>query len=272
MSIYNYLNQGGTSAPNNEKANFEAINEAMKVVGFKPDAIDTIWNIVASILHLGNIAFEETETHDKCIISTKSLQEDILTISKLLNVDKDELIKALTTRLIATGSKDLVTTHHTTKDAMYGRDALAKAIYERLFSWIIGEINKTLEVKRDSIASKTTVIGVLDIYGFEIFDNNSFEQLCINYCNEKLQQLFIELVLKQEQEEYERENINWQHIDYFNNKIICDLVEQPHKGIIAILDEASYTVGNINDEILLDHLNKQLKNHKHFASRGVSKT
>lgn len=106
--------------------------------------------------------------------------------------------------------------------------------------------------------------------GFEVFDANSFEQFCINYCNEKLQQLFIELVLKQEQEEYERENINWQHVDYFNNKIICDLVEQPVKGIIAIMDEACYSVGKVTDEVLLDHLNKQLKEHKHFSSRGVS--
>lgn len=83
-------------------------------------------------------------------------------------------------------------------------------------------------------------------------------------------QLFIELVLKQEQEEYQRENINWQHIDYFNNKIICDLVEQPHKGMISIIDEASFNVASkVDDEVLLEHLSKQLKDHKHFASRGV---
>ena len=101
------------------------------------------------------------------------------------------------------------------------------------------------------------------------FSSQRFEQFCINYCNEKLQQLFIELVLKQEQEEYQREGINWQHIDYFNNKIICDLVEQPIKGMMAIIDETSYTVGQIDDETLLEHLSKQLKDHKHFSSRGV---
>lgn len=120
--------------------------------------------------------------------------------------------------------------------------------------------------------AKHTVIGILDIYGFEIFDTNGFEQFCINYCNEKLQQLFIELVLKQEQEEYQRENINWQHIDYFNNKIICDLVEQQHKGMISIIDEASFSVGKVDDETLLEHLSKQLKEHKHFASRSVSQS
>lgn len=146
-------------------------------------------------------------------------------------------------------------------------------MYEQLFTFIFKKINEILDVKnviKDNSYGKSTVIGVLDIYGFEIFDNNGFEQFCINYCNEKLQQLFIELVLKQEQEEYQRENINWQHIDYFNNKIICDLVEQPHKGIISILDEASYSVGKIDDEILLEHLSKKLKDHKHFVSRDVS--
>lgn len=83
--------------------------------------------------------------------------------------------------------------------------------------------------------------------------------------------MFIELVLKQEQEEYQREKIDWQHIDYFNNKIICDLVEQPHKGIISILDEACHNVGKVDDELLLEHLSKQLKEHKHFSSRSVRK-
>jgi myosin-1 len=96
-----------------------------------------------------------------------------------------------------------------------------------------------------------------------------FEQFSINYCNEKLQQLFIELVLKQEQEEYKREHINWQHIEYFDNKIICDLIEQPVKGIISVLDEACFTVGKIDDEILLEHMSKTLKDHKHFTSRNV---
>ena len=85
-------------------------------------------------------------------------------------------------------------------------------MYDRLFTWIVGRINETIELRDQVTHGKCTVIGVLDIYGFEIFDNNSFEQLCINYCNEKLQQLFIELVLKQEQEEYQREGIQWEEV------------------------------------------------------------
>ena len=130
----------------------------------------------------------------------------------------------------------------------------------------------------------STVIGVLDIYGFEIFGKNSFEQFCINYCNEKLQQVginrvdildyifvllqvFIELVLQQEQEEYQREGIQWEHIDYFNNMVICQLIDQQHKGIIAIMDEACLNVGKITDHMLLEEMDRKLKGHKHYSSR-----
>ena len=147
-------------------------------------------------------------------------------------------------------------------------------MYEKLFTFIFGRINEILDIKHtiktNAAVSQSTVIGVLDIYGFEVFEHNGFEQFCINYCNEKLQQLFIELVLKQEQEEYQREHINWTHVDFFNNKIICDLVEQPHKGMISIIDEASFSVGKVDDELLLEHLSKQLKEHRHFTSRAVS--
>uniref|UniRef100_H2ZUY8 Myosin IG n=2 Tax=Latimeria chalumnae TaxID=7897 RepID=H2ZUY8_LATCH len=148
------------------------------------------------------------------------------------------------------------------------------AIYERLFCWIVERINGIIEVKNYDarIHGKNTVIGVLDIYGFEVFDNNSFEQFCINYCNEKLQQLFIELILRQEQDEYQREGIEWQQIEYFNNQIIVDLVEQPHKGIIAVLDEACLTVGRITDTMFLDSMNNKLGKHPHYNSRKLCPT
>jgi myosin-1 len=99
---------------------------------------------------------------------------------------------------------------------------LAKALYSRLFDWIIGKVNAALGWATDP---SCLVIGILDIYGFEIFERNGFEQFCINYVNEKLQQIFIELTLKAEQEEYAKEGIKWEHIDFFNNKICCDLIE-----------------------------------------------
>lgn len=164
---------------------------------------------------------------------------------------------------------DVIQKNHTHTEAEYGRDALSKAIYDRLFTWIVEKINSAIAVDKRSITKtyRSSVIGVLDIYGFEIFDRNSFEQFCINYCNEKLQQLFIELVLKQEQEEYQREGIEWKKIDYFNNQVICDLVEQPHQGIIAIVDEACLNVGKVTDELLLEAMDKKLRDHPHYMSR-----
>ena len=160
-------------------------------------------------------------------------------------------------------------------------------MYDRLFTWIVAQVNSAIDPSTtDAYVPNSTVIGVLDIYGFEIFGKNSFEQFCINYCNEKLQQLFIgnikmisciiwmmyewiviELVLQQEQEEYQREGIQWEHIDYFNNFIICQLVDQSHKGIIAIMDEACLNVGKITDIMLLEEMDRKLKGHKHYSSR-----
>ncbi|GCB64824.1 hypothetical protein scyTo_0007589 [Scyliorhinus torazame] len=201
VAEYAFIRDGATvRSAINDKANFKAVMDAMKVIGFSEEEIDAIYKILATILHL--------------------------------------------------------------------------AIYERLFCWIVNRINGVIEVKDydPRIHGKNTVIGVLDIYGFEIFESNSFEQFCINYCNEKLQQLFIELILRQEQAEYQREGITWQHIEYFNNQIIVDLVEQPHKGIIAILDEACMNVGKVTDAILVDTMDSKLGKHAHYTSRKLCPT
>lgn len=115
----------------------------------------------------------------------------LMNAAKLLKVTEEEMCKSLTTRVIAARG-DVMMKSHDIQQAEFGRDALAKAIYDRLFTWIIGRINKSIEVRGNAVQKRLNkVIGVLDIYGFEVFDKNSFEQFCINYCNEKLQQLFI---------------------------------------------------------------------------------
>src|SRR5690606_7178856 len=142
----------------------------------------------------------------------------------LLGVNSPAVTKALTSRIMETsrggrrGSVYEVPLNKTQAAAV--RDALAKAIYSNLFDWIVDRVNVSMTT-RGEIAN---TIGILDIYGFEIFDTNSFEQLCINYVNEKLQQIFIQLTLRTEQEEYAREQIQWTPIKYFDNKIVCDLV------------------------------------------------
>merc|ERR1719427_2153621 len=179
----------------------------------------------------------------------------------------EDLEESLTGRVIAAHG-DVVRKLHNVDDAQRARDAFTKAMYDRLFSWIVSQVNAAIDPSTtDAYVPNSTVIGVLDIYGFEIFGKNSFEQFCINYCNEKLQQLFIELVLQQEQEEYKKEGIQWEHIDYFNNFIICQLVDESHKGIIAIMDEACLNVGKVTDAILLEEMDRKLKGHNHYSSR-----
>uniref|UniRef100_A0A8C1KPL5 Unconventional myosin-Id n=1 Tax=Cyprinus carpio TaxID=7962 RepID=A0A8C1KPL5_CYPCA len=264
-TAYTYIKVGGQIKV---FADFKAVTDAMKVIGFTTEEIQTVYKILATILHLGNLKFGSDG--DVTLIENSKL---VSVLGDLLSTKDENVEKALLYRTVATG-RDVIDKQHTHQEASYGRDALAKAIYERLFCWIVGRINDIIEVKNYDarVHGKNTVIGVLDIYGFEIFQNNSFEQFCINYCNEKLQQLFIQLVLKQEQEEYEREGIPWKHIDYFNNQIIVDLVEQQHKGIFAVLDEACMNVGKVTDEMFLQALNGKLAKHAHYTSRKLSPT
>ncbi|KAJ9577049.1 hypothetical protein L9F63_006397, partial [Diploptera punctata] len=265
---YFYTNQGKSAKVNtiNDGADHKATNSAFRTLGFSSAEIETVWKIVAAVIHLGNITFisqeESAQPADNNIVNKAA---------SMLNVAPKELSTALSQRVIAARGEVMQKTH-TLSEAEYGRDAFAKAVYDRLFTWIVGKVNDALNVDTGKKTYMGTVIGVLDIYGFEIFDANSFEQFCINYCNEKLQQIyyFPELVLKQEQEEYRREGIEWQNIEFFNNQIICDLVEQPHKGVIAIMDEACLNVGKVTDEMLLEAMDKKLANHKHYTSRQLS--
>lgn len=260
---YHYTNQGSVEVLS-EKADYRVTTAGLKALGFSGDELATVWRIVAAVLHLGNIEFR---TQDEQIQITNRKQ--LTTAAQLLNVTEDEMRRSLTERVIAARG-EIMTKTHDTQQAEFGRDALAKAVYDRLFTWIIQRINKAIVVPGGNTQKRyNRVIGVLDIYGFEIFDHNSFEQFCINYCNEKLQQLFIELVLKQEQEEYRREGIEWTNVEYFNNQIICELVEQPHKGVISIMDEACLNVGKITDEMLLDAMDKKLSHHPHYSSRQL---
>ncbi|CAH1788197.1 unnamed protein product [Owenia fusiformis] len=266
---YHYINQGGEPKVGSidDKHDYRAVMDAMKAIGFAFKHAETLWKIVAAILHLGNVEFEEKgiDDHDAKV----KQQFELKTIAGLLSLDEFELERALCHRTVAAAG-EVMDKQLTVPQAEYAKDAFAKAIYERMFTWIVSRINQAIEIKSDVIKhGRNTVIGVLDIYGFEIFDNNSFEQFCINYCNEKLQQLFIELVLKQEQEEYMKEGIEWEHVEYFNNKVICDLVEEPHRGIIATLDEACLNVGKVTDKMFLEAMNQKYGDHKHYTSRKL---
>lgn len=183
------MNQGKSSIVNtvDDRRDFKEVLSSLKTLQFSNGEIDTLWRIVAAILHLGNVQF--TTDEDKIQLKNTDVSQ---TVANLLQVTHDELRKALCERVIAARG-DVMRKEHTETQAYYGRDALGKAVFDRLFTWIVDKINSAIAVDKpgDKKFYQSSLIGVLDIYGFEIFDNNSFEQFCINYCNEKLQQLFI---------------------------------------------------------------------------------
>ncbi|KAK0418532.1 hypothetical protein QR680_013620 [Steinernema hermaphroditum] len=269
---YYYLCQGAdrgveTCSIDDSKDYRDVLLAYRSISSFSADAIEKVWEILGAVLHLGNIDFHEADATTEGVEPVDAAQ--LGAAAALLHVKPQKLASALCSQVVAARG-DIVARCHDRNAALYSRDALAKAIYERLFNWVVQKINEAIAVNGcKNGRGKDTVIGVLDIYGFEIFGTNSFEQLCINYCNEKLQQLFIDLVLRQEQEEYEREGIQWKKVDYFNNKVICELVEQPKTGILSILDEACYTVGSVTDEVFLGEMDRKLQHQGHYTSRKL---
>ncbi|KAM9391983.1 unconventional myosin-Ih [Pholidichthys leucotaenia] len=261
---YSYLTQGECAiVPSiNDKTDWKTVKNALQIINFDETNTDELLRIVASVLHLGNVQFD-CDSKGHALMNNKA---ELHWVSNLLGVDGQTLQEGLTFRRIE-AKTELVLSPFTVDHAIYVRDALAKAIYGQTFTWLVNRINESMENK-DS--SRKAVIGLLDIYGFEVFYVNSFEQFCINYCNEKLQQLFIQLTLKSEQEEYEAENIEWEPVQFFNNKIICDLVEEKHRGIISILDEECLRPGDATDLTFLERLEDKMGNHPHFVTHKLA--
>ncbi|XP_060744064.1 myosin Ic, paralog b isoform X1 [Tachysurus vachellii] len=265
---YQYLVKGNCPKVSsiNDRNDWKMVRKALSIIGFSDDEVEELLNIIASVLHLGNIQYGSEDGGNAYI----TIDTQIKYLARLLGVDSSVLKEALTHKKIIAKGEELMSPLNQ-EQASSARDALSKAIYGRTFTWLVNKINASLSFKEDFLSSKSTsVIGLLDIYGFEVFQNNSFEQFCINYCNEKLQQLFIELTLKSEQEEYEAEGITWEPVQYFNNKIICDLVEEKFKGIISILDEECLRPGDATDLTFLEKLEGTLGGHAHFLTHKLA--
>uniref|UniRef100_A0A3B4BWF0 Unconventional myosin-Ic n=1 Tax=Pygocentrus nattereri TaxID=42514 RepID=A0A3B4BWF0_PYGNA len=265
---YQYLVKGNCPKVSsiNDRSDWKLVRKALSVIGFSDDDVEELLNIIASVLHLGNVQFGGEDSGNAYITTDTQIKY----LARLLGVDGSVLKEALTHKKITAKGEELMSPLNQ-EQASSARDALSKAIYGRTFTWLVNKINDSLAFKDDSFSSKNaSVIGLLDIYGFEVFQNNSFEQFCINYCNEKLQQLFIELTLKSEQEEYEAEGITWEPVQYFNNKIICDLVEEKFKGIISILDEECLRPGDASDITFLEKLEDTVGGHVHFLSHKLA--
>ncbi|KMQ45951.1 class V myosin [Trichophyton rubrum] len=231
---FDYLNQGGTPVIDgvDDKAELEATRKSLTTIGLDDDIQASIFKILAALLHLGNVKIVATRNDS----SLEPTEPSLVRTCEMLGIDATEFAKwTVKKQLITRGEK--IISNLNQAQALVVRDSVAKFIYSSLFDWLVETINRSLATE-EVLSRATSFIGVLDIYGFEHFAKNSFEQFCINYANEKLQQEFNQHVFKLEQEEYVREQIDWTFINFSDNQPCIDLIEGK-LGILALLDEES---------------------------------
>ncbi|NXI96592.1 MYO1A protein, partial [Psophia crepitans] len=261
---YGYLNRESSGLPGvDDAANFRAMQDAMRVIGFSPAEVTALLEVTAVVLKLGNVQLSSSYQASGMEASSIAEPQELQEICELIGLDPGVLERALCSRTVKARDETVLTTL-SVPQGYYCRDALAKNIYSRLFDWLVNRINTSIQVKP---GKQRKVMGVLDIYGFEIFQDNGFEQFIINYCNEKLQQIFILMTLKEEQEEYVREGIPWTPVEFFDNSIICNLIENSKCGILAMLDEECLRPGVVNEDTFLTKLNQLFATHKHYESK-----
>lgn len=283
---YQYLKASGCYDVDdvNDVQEFEETMVAMQHVGIKRKQVELVIQTLAAVLHIGNVQFKP-ETVGDAEGSSVADRQSLQIACELLGLDAARVEHALCYKLLQTmapgGKVESYEVPQNTSQAMAQRDSIAKTVYDRLFDFLVERINHALDIEKKAEKhgevmeiTEMTTIGILDIYGFEIFDKNGFEQFCINYVNEKLQQIFIELTLKSEQEEYAREGIEWAPIPFFNNRVVCDLIEarRPTSGIFLILDDTIKTMhsrqGESVDANFLEKVASIHGSHAHFSKRG----
>ncbi|XP_053087667.1 myosin VIa isoform X2 [Pangasianodon hypophthalmus] len=252
-----------------DNGDFNRMVVAMKKIGLDDAEKLDLFRVVAGVLHLGNIDFEEAgSTSGGCNLKRQSSQA-LQHCAELLGLDEEDLRVSLTTRVMLTtagGAKDTsIKVPLKVEQANNARDALAKAVYSRLFDHVVTRVNQCFPFE-----SSANFIGVLDIAGFEYFEHNSFEQFCINYCNEKLQQFFNERILKEEQELYQKEGLGVNEVKYVDNQDCIDLVESKLVGILDILDEEN-RLPQPSDQHFTETVHSKHKNHFRLSVPRKSK-
>lgn len=231
IKTYPFLSNGSLPVPGvDDFAEYQATVKSMNIMGMTNDDFNSIFRIVSSVLLFGCMKFRQERNNDQATLPDNTVAQKI---AHLLGLSVTDMTRAFLTPRIKVG-RDFVTKAQTKEQVEFAVEAIAKACYERMFKWLVNRINRSLDRTKRQGAS---FIGILDMAGFEIFELNSFEQLCINYTNEKLQQLFNHTMFILEQEEYQREGIEWKFIDFgLDLQPTIDLIDKPG-GIMALLDE-----------------------------------
>ncbi|EPB80897.1 myosin head [Ancylostoma ceylanicum] len=258
---YRFLVNGNITLPNVDDAQeFQSTLKSMRIMGFAEDEITSVLRVVSATVLMGNFEFTQEKKSDQAILpDDRGTSSGLVKVCHLLGLPVIELTKAFLRPRIKVG-REFVNKAQNKEQAEFAVEAIAKASYERMFKWLVNRINKSLDRTRRQGAS---FIGILDIAGFEIFELNSFEQLCINFTNEKLQQLFNNTMFIMEQEEYQREGIEWQFIDFgLDLQPTIDLIEKP-MGLLALLDEQCL-FPKATDKTLVEKLQKTHSKHPKF--------
>lgn len=255
---YNFLTHGKIPMSGvDEVAEFQSTLKAMQIMGMNNDDIQSVFRTVSAVLMFGNMQFKQERSNDQATLPDNTVAQQV---AHLLGLNVTDLVRGFLKPRIKVG-RETVTKAQNREQCEFAVEAIAKALYERLFKWIVMRINRSLDRTKRQGAS---FIGILDIAGFEIFAMNSFEQLCINYTNEKLQQLFNHTMFILEQEEYQREGIEWKFIDFgLDLQPTIDLIEKP-MGILALLDEECW-FPKATDKTFIDKLNTSHSVHPKFC-------
>ncbi|CAH1274898.1 unnamed protein product [Diabrotica balteata] len=253
INEYNFVAQGKTTIPNVDDAEeCRLTDEAFDILGFTQEEKDNVYKITAAVMHMGCMKFKQRGREEQ---AEPDGTEEGERVGKLLGVEAPGLYQALVKPRIKVGN-EFVTQGRNVNQVSYSVGAMSKAMFDRLFKFLVKKCNETLDTKQ----KRQHFIGVLDIAGFEIFDFNGFEQLCINFTNEKLQQFFNHHMFVLEQEEYQREGIEWAFIDFGMDLAACiELIEKP-MGILSILEEESMfpkaTDKTFEEKLNTNHLGK----------------
>ncbi|XP_049903778.1 myosin-10 isoform X2 [Epinephelus moara] len=257
---YRFLSGGSIPVPGqSDSENFTQTMDSMAIMGFTPEESISMLKVISAVLQFGNISFMKEKNQDQASMPDNTAAQKLC---HLLGINVLEFTRAILTPRIKVG-REYVQKAQTKEQADFAVEALAKATYERLFRWLVHRINRALDRRQRQGAS---FIGILDIAGFEIFQLNSFEQLCINFTNEKLQQLFNHTMFILEQEEYQREGIEWNFIDFGLDLQPCiDLIERPAHppGVLALLDEECW-FPRATDRSFVEKLSAEQGSHPKF--------
>ncbi|XP_058807301.1 myosin-IIIb-like isoform X2 [Phymastichus coffea] len=236
---------------------FQQLKNGFKVLGFHDAEIDTVYSVLAAVLHLGDIEFTEVVSEDNTDNKSEVVDnEPVLRVSRLLGIEPNDLVDAITSNSVVTRG-ETITRNNTVVEACAARDAMAKGLYGRLFDWMVNQINILLSFNR-SPNYEPLAIGLLDIFGFENFPKNSFEQLCINIANEQIQYYFNQHIFTWEQQEYMAEGIPVDLVEFSDNRPVLDMLLSKPMGLLALLDEES-RFPRANDKSLIEKFHNNIK-------------